>query len=102
MVGGERPDPQRVPIAAQVVEPADPADVDQMGGPGQPEVHHRDQALPAGDDLRLVAELGQQSDRSRHVSRAVISECGGLHGPPAVGSELLVELVAERPPDRGR
>ena len=37
-------------------------DVDDVLRPAQAHGHHRDQALPAGQDLRLVTELGQRAD----------------------------------------
>jgi hypothetical protein len=45
------------------VQLLDTHDVDQHAGRGDPQVHHRDQALPAGQHGRLVAVLGKRADR---------------------------------------
>ncbi len=51
----ERPDPQLAVGLLDPVESADVVDVDQMARIREAELHHRDQALPAGEDFRLVA-----------------------------------------------
>ena len=38
-------------------------EVDQVGGPHEAKVQERHQTLPAGQDLRLVAVLGEQRQR---------------------------------------
>ena len=49
-------------------------DVDQVLGVRQPELHHRQQAVPAGDDARLRAEPLQRRDRALDAGRALVLE----------------------------
>ena len=49
-------------LQARTALVTDVAEVDQGGRPGQPQVHHRNQALPAGDDLGLLAPDAEQLD----------------------------------------
>ena len=55
--------------AAQLL---DAAQVDQQRGRRQPQLHQRDQRVPAGEDLGLLAAVGERSQRlverpGRHV-----------------------------------
>ena len=47
--------------------------------PGEPHVEHRHQRLPAGDDARLVAVLGERRERLVKRLGAEVVEAGGLH-----------------------
>ena len=68
------------------VEALEPVDVDQMPRRGEPQLHHRDQALSAGEDLRLVAEGGEHIERLSQRGRPVILETGRQHrGPSSFG-----------------
>ena len=60
----------------------DAADVDQSIEPRQTEVEHRDQALAAGQHLRLVAEVAEQLDGVLDGRRRVILEWCRLHHIP--------------------
>jgi hypothetical protein len=65
-------------------------DVDQHGWLDQAEIHHRQQALPTGDDLRLVPRRGQRLHGVRHAVGPDIIERRRLHlsarPMPAVGT----------------
>src|SRR5580700_7046079 len=50
-----------------------------MLGPRKPHVHHRHQALAAGERSRLVAEFREERQRLGKALRPVIVERGGLH-----------------------
>ena len=59
---------------------AQEVDVDQVRRGGQAHVEDRDQALAAGQQLRLRAELREQAVDLLAGARAVIGERSGLHG----------------------
>jgi hypothetical protein len=61
-------------------QPGHAVDVDQRGRLGQAEVHGRHQALAAGQDLALVAVLGQEVERLGQAARTVVRERDGFHG----------------------
>jgi hypothetical protein len=63
-------------------ELADPADVHQVVERRQPQRQHRDEALPAGEDLRPFAELGEERHRFLRTRRRVVVEGRRLHSPP--------------------
>ncbi len=89
---GEERDLEQPPVgladerahAPQSVFPRDlaerqPVHVHEHGRPRKPHVQHRDEALPAGEHLRLVAVLGEE--RNRLIDRAgpLVAERDGLH-----------------------
>ena len=62
-LGGGRPDPRRASAALlDAAQRRDPADVDEVVEHREPQGEHRDQALPAGDQLRA-------SRRARRAGR---------------------------------
>ena len=70
-VPGQRADPDLAVLLADVGELGEVVDVDQVLGVGQPQLHHRQQAVAAGDDARLGAEpLRATRSRPRRWSRA--------------------------------
>src|SRR5207253_6846230 len=75
----ERADPEPPVRLAERVEPGDPVDVDDGPRRREAELHQRDQALSAGQDLPLVAEPFE--DRQRLVERVgrEVFEAGGVH-----------------------
>ena len=76
----ERSDRHMVAAVAQVGQVAEPADVDEHRRHGEPQLHQREQRHAAGDELRLVAVLGEQGQRGVGGIRALVLERGGDHG----------------------
>ena len=73
----------QVPVGVvDVVETGDAVDVDEHLGEREPELHHRDEALPAGEHLRFVAELGEQRNSLVRAAGSVVLEGRRLHAPP--------------------
>src|SRR5215469_2947959 len=60
---GQRPDPQLATVHLDIGQLAEPVDVDQRLRLREPQLHHRDQAVPPGQDPRLRAVPGQQPER---------------------------------------
>ena len=55
----QRPDADLAGVLADVGQLGELVDVDQVLGVGQPQLHHRQQAVAAGDDARLGAVLAE-------------------------------------------
>ena len=68
VVAGHRTELDRVAVGRNATQLLDPAQVDQQGRRGEPQLHQRDQRVPAGEDLRVLAAVGQR--RQRLVERA--------------------------------
>ncbi len=67
---------------ALLLDPAEPgnlAQVDEVLGLGQAELHHRDEAVPSGQKLRVVLVLGQKAEGVLHAGGRVILEGGWIH-----------------------
>ncbi len=74
-----------------------PVDVDDVAGAGQPELHQRDQALAARQDLRLVAEPAQERHGVLESGRTVILEGRRNHARlPAREGKPGATLIAAR------
>src|SRR5262249_39185439 len=78
----ERADRDPAVLAPDLAQVADPANVDQHLGLCQAQLHDRDQAVAAGQDLGAVAELVEQLDRLVDARRRLVLECGGDHRAP--------------------
>ncbi len=102
-----------LPSSADVRELVEVVDVDQVLGGREPELHHRDQAVAAGDDPRARADALQRCDRAIDARRTlVVTRRWGLHqlfppgwsdGHPAAHARVFARLVLDRrvgPDDR--
>jgi hypothetical protein len=80
-VPGERADPQDVRLLGDVPQLGDVVDVDQPLGPGEPQLHHRQQAVPAGDDAGLGTVAFEQFEHVGDAGGAdVVERSRYLHG----------------------
>src|SRR5688500_3562065 len=78
-VAGERADADLAVLLADVGELREIVDVDQVLGVGEPQLHHRQQAVAAGDDPRLGTEPLERRDRALDARRTFVLEWrGGL------------------------
>jgi hypothetical protein len=86
-VAGERTDGDVVAGVADVRQVAEAADVDEDGRLGQAQLHERQQAVAAGEELGLVPVLGDQRDRFVGRAGADVVELGRDHeGPPSAAA----------------
>ena len=82
----ERADHERAVPFGDRAEPGDPVEVDHVARGREPELHQRDQALAAREDLRPVTELAEERDGVLEGGRAVILENRRNHArPPGAG-----------------
>jgi hypothetical protein len=79
-------DPDRPVAALDAPQLVHPTQIDEVVEDRQAQVEHRHQALAAAEDLRAVAELGQQPDGLVQARRRVVGERGRLHGASSGGS----------------
>ena len=87
VVAGEAADRDRVAGVAHVGEVGEPTDVDEHRRRRQPQLHQRQQRVAAGEELGVVAVLGEQRDRVVDGVGAGVVERGGDHRPPAISAE---------------
>ena len=98
-VAGQGADGDVVAAVADVRQVAEATDVDQHGRLGEAELHHRQQAVAAGDELGLVAVLADEADRLLRRLGADVVECCRDHGlPPGVAAvdELRIGVTPTR------
>ena len=62
MLGRHRADDDVVAVGADAFEVGDAAEIDQIRRRREPQLHHRDEAVAAGERAAVVAELGKQAD----------------------------------------
>ena len=87
VVPGEPTDGELVAVVAHVREVAEPADVDQHRRRRQPQLHQWQQRVPAGEELGVVAVLGQQRDRLVDRVGAGRRRTRRDHRSPAISAE---------------
>src|SRR5256885_5167315 len=78
-VAREGADAQGAVLGVQKVQLGDAVEVEQPRRPREAKVHHRHQALAAGEDLALLAMLRKQCEQGIERLRGVVFEVGGLH-----------------------
>ena len=79
---GQRADPQLAAVDPEIGQLAEPVDVDQGLRLRQPQLHHRDQAVPAGQDPRLGAEPAEQGQRVLDAGCLLVLDVRrNLHAP---------------------
>ena len=66
-------------VPRHLIEAGNCADVDDDFRPGQAKVHHRNQALPAGQDLGFVSMGSQKIQDFGHIMGPLVPESCGLH-----------------------
>jgi hypothetical protein len=72
--GGHGADAQGISLPLDAFELGDGGNVDQVFGGREPQLHHRDQALTAGQDARAIGMLGQQPGGLGNGLGAMIGE----------------------------
>ncbi len=81
-----RADRQLVALDAEVAQLGQPPDVDHQLGRGQAQLHHRQQRVATGEDLGVLAVLGQQRQRAIECVGPLVGEARpGSRVAPAVG-----------------
>ena len=78
-VTGKRANEQLATILAHIIERIDAIDVDKVRGAGEPNIHRRHQALPAGKDLSFLAVGSENIERIINGVRRKISKRGRFH-----------------------
>ena len=78
-MGGHRTDRQHVAVLLDPGEPGNLAKVDQVLGLGQPQLHHRDQAVAAREQLGVVLVLAEKLQCFLDGAGRVIVERGWVH-----------------------
>src|SRR5262245_3489967 len=80
MLGGHSADDHGVAAVSNAFQLGNTAQIDKVLGHRQPELHHRDQALPASERACLFAILGEECGCLSERVRAVVGEWGRDHG----------------------
>ncbi len=81
-------------VTSTSAEAGHPVDVHQVGRRGEAHVEDRDEALAAGEDLAVVAHLGEDGDGLIDAARGVVHEGRGLHrADPAFPKGGLIGAV---------
>src|SRR5262245_17284382 len=80
MLGGHSAEDDGVAAVSNTFQLGNTAQIDKVLGHRQPELHHRDQALPASERACLFAILGKECGCLSEGLGAVIGEWGRDHG----------------------
>jgi hypothetical protein len=79
MLGGQRPDDYGIGLAANSPQLIKILQIQQMLRLGQSELHHRDEAVSAGNDPGILAVLRQEADGLVQRSGPMVLEWRGYH-----------------------
>ena len=84
-VRGHRADHDRVAVITNPSQRVDPSEVDDHRRHVQPHPQHRQQALTAGEHLRVLTGFGERRQRLRECGRGnVVELCGDHCVPPSL------------------
>ena len=75
----QRADPPAPVLALDPVQTRDLAQVDEQRWRGQPQLHQRQQRVAAGEQLGVLAAVGERPDRAIERVRRDVVELGGDH-----------------------
>src|SRR5262249_48276021 len=90
---GHRPDPDDLALFFDIGEPDNPIEVNDRSGLREPKIHHRHEALSAGQHPRLAVIALEDRQRLINRSGGVVFEFGRLHAvPPAPDGKVRVRL----------
>ena len=81
------------PSAANAFELGDGGEIDQICRRGQPQLHHRDKAVTAGERAAVVAQLSEQRHRILDGGRTVIGESARYHWHPPWRRRVQPEVI---------
>ena len=94
-VRGQRPDPPVAVLALDPVQAGDLAQVDEQRRRRQPQLHQRDQRVPAGQRLGVLAAVGERPDRLvERVRGGVVELCRDHAAPPSGLAPLASEIAS--------
>jgi len=94
---GHRADDQLVAVDADVVQFGEIVDVDDTFRLGDPQPHHRNQAVPSGDEPGFGPVPFQQGERLVDgMGLGVVNGCRSLHARPLLSSRWVTGLCPPR------
>ena len=76
-LGGHRADDDLAALETDAFQLGDAGKVDKMGRHGEAQLHHRNEAVAAGDETGVGIQPAEQGDRFRETGRAMILERSG-------------------------
>ena len=74
VLGHHGADDDVVAVGPDAFEVGDAGEIDEMRRRGEAQLHHRDQAVPAGEGASVVAPLGEQTHRFLDGCRTMIGK----------------------------
>ena len=92
MLRGHRSDQDAVAVAADSFEAINTVQVDQVVGRGEPQLHHRNEAVAAGERARLAVKRGKQFDCIGHRRWPMIDERTRNHGALRAQADRVHEV----------